>query len=165
MKYLFPVLLIAVFFACGNTPDDTPAPPAELGLETVPEDQPTEDLRETEDLNPDGDERALDDLIRVTAPVENAVISSPFVVRGDARGTWFFEGSFPVALYDADGKLLDESFGHSPESWMTPEFIPFESTVEWTAPTGTEAWLELALDNPAGDEGTDRAVRIPVVLR
>lgn len=160
MKYL-PLFAFLLCTACGNNPQNAPDA---LGPEAATEEQPIEELREIEDYNPDGDERALNDLILVEDLPAESAISSPFTVRGQARGTWFFEGSFHVVLTDEDGSLLAESFGHSPESWMTEEFIPFTVELEWDAPAGTKASLELMLDNPAGEEGMDRAVIIPVVL-
>ncbi len=46
------------------------------------------------------------DLIQTTAPRTNQVVSSPLVVEGRARGRWYFEASFPVFLFDANGKEL-----------------------------------------------------------
>ena len=45
-------------------------------------------------------------MIHVTTPLPNANISSPLVISGEARGNWFFEGSFPVLLTDWDGKVI-----------------------------------------------------------
>lgn len=165
MKYL-PLLALLFFVACANTDTaDAPAPPEALGLETAPEDQPTTDLREIEDYNPDGDERALDELIVVNDLPAEATISSPYTVAGKARGTWFFENSFPVTLTDENGNVLAETYGSSSENWMTADFIPFDAKLEFDAPAGTRAILELMLDNPGSpDEGLDRAVRIPVVI-
>lgn len=42
--------------------------------------------------------------IHVTAPVAQALVQSPLTVSGTARGTWYFEASFPVRLVDTDGK-------------------------------------------------------------
>ena len=47
-----------------------------------------------------------DNLIKVTEPTPNQVISSPLSISGQARGTWYFEASFPVVLEDANGKVL-----------------------------------------------------------
>lgn len=164
MKYLS--LLACLFLAaCGSPSGEAPAPPSALGLETVPADQEIVELREVEDYTPDDDERALEDLIVVSDLPAESLISSPFTVTGRARGTWFFEGSFPVILTDEDGNVLVETYASSPESWMTEEFIPFTSTLNFSAPAGTKAQLELMLDNPGSpEEGFDRSVIIPVVV-
>src|SRR4051812_32842409 len=44
------------------------------------------------------------DLIQVNAPKPNDLVKSPLTVTGKARGTWYFEASFPVRLEDANGK-------------------------------------------------------------
>lgn len=157
--------MFTLLFACGQNTTDAPAPPEALGLETVPEEQPVVELREIEDYNPDDDTRRLDDLIVVEDLPAESVISSPYTVTGRARGYWFFEGSFPVALTDENGNILAETYGRSAENWMTEDFIPFTVPLEFEAPAGTKATLELMLDNPAGpEEGFDRSVIIPVVL-
>lgn len=164
MKYLS-LLACLLLAACGSSSGEAPAPPSTLGLETVPADQKIVELREVEDYNPDNNERVLEDLIVVSDLPAESLISSPYTVTGRARGTWFFEGSFPVILTDEDGNVLVETYASSPESWMTEEFIPFTSTLNFTALSGTKAQLELMLDNPAGpEEGFDRSVIIPVVI-
>src|SRR5476651_630333 len=47
------------------------------------------------------------DLLHVTVPNEDLV--SPLTVTGEARGSWYFEGSFPVLLLDANGKELSHT--------------------------------------------------------
>src|SRR5690606_36522274 len=42
----------------------------------------------------------LEEFVRVELPDE---ITSPLTLRGEARGTWFFEGSFPVTLVTQAG--------------------------------------------------------------
>ncbi len=49
------------------------------------------------------------DLINVSAPLANAKVTSPLLVKGQARGTWFFEASFPVKLIDAKGVTLAQT--------------------------------------------------------
>lgn len=126
---------------------------------------PASPVGEVIDSNPDGDPRPLDDLIRVTTPMANDAVSSPLRIMGEARGTWFFEGDFPIALYTDSGEIFAEGFGHSSEEWMTEDFIPFTAELTFTAPAGTQAKLELMLNNPADDEGFDRSVIIPVTLK
>ena len=69
------------------------------------------------------------DLIRLDSPLPNEIIMSPLVVRGEARGNWFFEASFPLILTDWDGKIIAESFAQAKSDWMTADFVPFEGTL------------------------------------
>src|SRR5690606_7013544 len=42
------------------------------------------------------DDGGTRDLIRVSTPAAGGTVTSPIRVTGEARGTWYFEGSFPV---------------------------------------------------------------------
>lgn len=53
-----------------------------------------------------GNELEKTDLIRITTPRPNDTIKSLVTIEGEARGTWFFEASFPIKLYDANNNLL-----------------------------------------------------------
>src|SRR3989338_3548154 len=53
-------------------------------------------------------ETAIEDVI-VTAPLAQAEIGDGFKVEGKAKGNWFFEGSFPIKLLDADGTVLTQT--------------------------------------------------------
>ena len=72
-------------------------------------------------------------MIRVTTPTPNSVVRSPLVVTGVARGNWYFEASFPIRLYDANGREIAVAIAQaqgdpaSPDggNWMTTEFLPF----------------------------------------
>ncbi len=91
------------------------------------------------------------------------------VVTGEARGYWYFEGDFPIILEDENGNLIAESFAtakldlNDPEStWMTEDFVPFEGTLEFSAPNGEIGILVLKRDNPTGLPEHDDELRIPV---
>lgn len=59
--------------------------------------------------------------IIVDSPAPNAVISSPLTVTGTARGTWYFEASFPVRLLDDLGNELAVAPAQAQGDWMTNE--------------------------------------------
>ena len=60
---------------------------------------------------------ATDDLIHLTAPHPNELVTSPLTISGQARGTWYFEGSFPVILIGTNGDTLAIRPGPGPASW------------------------------------------------
>ncbi|KKQ71457.1 MAG: hypothetical protein UT33_C0009G0048 [Candidatus Peregrinibacteria bacterium GW2011_GWC2_39_14] len=110
------------------------------------------------------------DLIRVTEPTPNSVIKSSFNIKGQARGTWFFEASFPIKLVDANGKQIGVAIAKATSDWMTESFVPFEAQMEFTVPklaegsapqvaTGT---LIFQKDNPSGLAEYDDELRVPV---
>lgn len=102
-----------------------------------------------------------DPRIRVEMPQANTKIASPLVVRGTARGTWYFEASFPVKLLDEKGNVIAQVPAQAEGEWMTENFVPFEATLTFTATSG-KGTLVLERDNPSGLPQNDAQVRIPV---
>lgn len=110
-----------------------------------------------------GEERApASDAIRVSAPVADAVLSSPFVITGEARGTWYFEATFPVTLLDADGKPVISTFAQAQGEWMTEQYVPFRTELTFTAPATATGTLVLEKANPSGLPEHAGEVRVPV---
>ena len=97
-----------------------------------------------------------DDMVVLYEPLPESIISSPLKVRGKARGTWFFEASFPVTLTDWDGRIIAQVPAQATEDWMTSEFVEFEATLTFVTPAGPGAdqpnrgFLILQKDNPSG---------------
>lgn len=106
------------------------------------------------------------DLIQVENPKSNQIIQSPFTVTGQARGNWYFEASFPVRLVDLSGNVIVQTFAQAQGDWMTIEFVPFASTLNFQIATATQqAILILHNDNPSGLPENDKEIKIPVVLQ
>jgi len=103
-----------------------------------------------------------DDKIRVTSPSSEAVVSSPLTVSGEARGTWYFEASFPVKLFDADGNQLAVVPAQAQGDWMTEDYVPFSAVLTFDAPATATGTLVFQKDNPSGLPENDDEVRIPV---
>lgn len=106
----------------------------------------------------------VEPMITVSAPSSNATIVSPLTVTGSARGTWYFEASFPIELWDASGNMLVQTHGQAQGEWMTENFVPFTSTLTWATTTATSGTLILRRDNPSGLPEHDRSVSIPVLF-
>ena|SRR3989344_2574168 len=90
------------------------------------------------------------DLICVSAPRPNQTISSPLVLEGEARGTWFFEASFPARLFDDDGNEIAVAIVQAQGEWMTEDFVPFLATLEFETPDTEQGMLVFEKDNPSG---------------
>src|SRR5688572_33316096 len=56
-------------------------------------------------------------------PDPDSIVSSPLRVAGKARGTWFFEGSFPLELQTKSGQSLATGIAQSSGEWMTEDFV------------------------------------------
>lgn len=111
------------------------------------------------------DDGGTRDLIRVSTPAAGGTVTSPIRVTGEARGTWYFEGSFPVRLLDAGGRELAVVPARALGEWMTEEFVPFEAVLEFDPPApGTRGTLVLEKDNPSGLPEHAGEVRLPVMF-
>ena len=104
----------------------------------------------------------MSDLIQVDEPTPNQSVKSPLIVTGKARGSWYFEASFPVQIYDADGTQLAAIPAQAQGDWMTEDFVPFKATVEFKKPITATGTLVLKKDNPSGLPEHDAELRIPI---
>jgi len=112
-----------------------------------------------------GNELSQIDNIVVESPRPNTVVISPLTVEGKARGTWFFEGSFPITLLDWNGFVIAQGVATAKGDWMTEEFVPFTSTLEFDGVEGVErASIMLQKDNPSGLPEQDDLLEIPVLF-
>lgn len=105
------------------------------------------------------------DFIRIEYPRPNQVITSPLVIKGEARGSWFSEASFPIFLTRWDGKILAQGIATAKSDWMTTEFVPYEATLTFVADVdihNKRGSLILRKDNPSGLPEHDNALEIPV---
>lgn len=102
------------------------------------------------------------DLIMVNSPLTNATISSPVTVSGEARGGWYFEGSFPVRVYDANGKELGVVPAQAKGEWTTSEYVPFEGSLSFQTPTTETGTIVFQKDNPSGLPEHDDSLTIPI---
>ena len=102
-------------------------------------------------------------VLRVTSPMQDSVITSPFTITGEAPGTWYFEASFPIVIVDWDGLIIAQGHAEAQADWMTEAFVPFVGTVEFVKPAyGENGMLILQRDNPSGLPQNDDAVEIPI---
>lgn len=113
----------------------------------------------TEDI---GNEIEKADLIKIASPRPNDTIASPVTITGQARGTWFFEGEFPVFIYDILNQLIGQGSATAQGEWMTEEFVAFEATLEFTKPTNGPGTLYLNKHNASDNADLDDALIIPV---
>lgn len=111
------------------------------------------------------------DLIEITNPVANAVISSPLIVTGQARGPWFFEGSFPVLITNSDQAItIASGYATAETDSMTEDFVPFKAKLDFDIQSYMEggydiskgAIIVLKKDNPSGLPEYDDEVQIPI---
>lgn len=101
--------------------------------------------------------------VTVFFPLPETTLPRVFTVTGEARGTWYFEASFPVQVRDADSALVGQGIAEAKSDWMTTEFVPFTAEVTVENFSGP-AMLVLLKDNPSGLPENADAVEFPIVI-
>jgi hypothetical protein len=105
-------------------------------------------------------------LILVESPTSGSKIESPLAVIGWARGSWFFEGDFPMLLVDDNGNELGHGFCTAQGPWMTQDFVAFKGTLSFSTPAvATRGFLLLQKDNPTGKREQDNVLKIPLAVQ
>jgi len=112
-----------------------------------------------------GNELEKINLVRLSNPRPNQKVSSPLFIKGEARGRWYFEATFPVVLTNWDGLIIAKGFATAEDEWMTENFVPFIATLEFKKPDYKEnGYLILQKNNPSGLPEFDEALEIPLLF-
>jgi hypothetical protein len=103
--------------------------------------------------------------VRVASPRPNTSVERTFTVRGEARGTWFFEASFPIDVRDPDGRVIGQGYVTAEGEWMTEDFVGFTGEITVEEGYAGPALLVLHKHNASGlPEFTD-SVQFPIVIK
>lgn len=131
-------------------------------LESYPPQCRTEDGQSfTQDI---GNELEMTEMIVIENPRPNQEISSPLTIKGRARGTYFFEATFPLRLVDENGNQIAEGYVEADGEWMTEDFVPFVGELEFET-DATEGTLYLKQANPSDLPENDASLEVPVVFK
>ncbi|MCF7844572.1 MAG: GerMN domain-containing protein [Kiritimatiellales bacterium] len=109
-----------------------------------------------------GNELEKDDLIRIIFPRPNQTINTTVKIRGEARGTWFFEANFPIVLEDDQGNVLAQHYATAQGDWMTENFVAFDAEFEVDFGEATKGNLILKKSNPSDLKENDDSLIVPV---
>ncbi len=84
---------------------------------------------------------------------------------GRARGTMFFEASFPVVVTDDIGTIVAQGIATANGDWMTEDFVPFTAVLtKIDDPTTPEGKVTFSKDNPSGLPEHDWSVSFDVTF-
>ena len=115
-----------------------------------------------------GNEVEKNNLIQIEFPRPNDLVQSPLLIKGRARGYWFFEASFGVELRDEENNIISSGFAEAvlseDETWMTEDFINFESELVFSEPITNKGTLVLKKDNPSGLPENDDSLVVPIIF-
>lgn len=99
--------------------------------------------------------------IKITSVHNGDTITSPLMLEGKARGTWFFEGDAPLILIDENDNILAESYITATGDWMTEDFVLFTGIITFERKEG-KGTLIFKKDNPTGIPKYDESVEIKI---
>jgi len=159
------IIIVAVFLRLDNLAKNFAKPIEQIPvvLETENQEKLENELIKEENLNQEeviipppfiednpenGDIKSEREVILIK-PTEGEIITSPLIIEGEARGSWFFEASLPIKLYTEDGELLVAHYGEAQSDWMTTDFVSFKSTLVFET-EAERGYLVIAKDNPSG---------------
>jgi hypothetical protein len=109
---------------------------------------------------------AQPEALQVSEPLPYQSAASPLTIKGQARGTWFFEASFPVVLKDARGKIIAQGTAQTKANWMTENFVPFVISLAFVnQPNKSVGSLILKKGNPSGLLQNDVSYELPVIFK
>ncbi|OGF31478.1 hypothetical protein A2533_01390 [Candidatus Falkowbacteria bacterium RIFOXYD2_FULL_35_9] len=128
--------------------DSTQDSTSDQDVETT--DQPS-DVDTDTPVNSDQPNNTNDQIVVLT-PIVGATVSNPINFSGRARGTFFFEGSFPVSLRKPNGEVVASSFATAQGEWMTTEFVNFTGQLEFNYADIDDGRMNLVFtkDDPSG---------------
>ncbi len=106
----------------------------------------------------------IEELKNIQISHQENKIKSPVTITGQARGTWYFEASFPVKVLDANNQELGVSPAQAQGDWMTEEFVPFSVTINFSNPSTPTGFLMFEKDNPSGLTEHDKSYKLPIVF-
>lgn len=103
--------------------------------------------------------------IVVESPKKNSRVQSPLMIRGKAKGNWFFEASFPILLKNKFGDIIVSGIARAEGDWMTEQYVPFSSELVFSQQEkGSAGTLILKKDNPSGLPEYDDSISIPIAF-
>jgi len=103
--------------------------------------------------------------IVLSYPQKDQEVTNPIRIRGMARGTWFFEASFPIQLIDSAGKVIAQGHAQAEDDWMTTNYVNFSAEISYPATSTGSALLVLSKDNPSDNPEFDAHIFVPVILK
>lgn len=110
--------------------------------------------------------KGKENLIRVEEPLPLAIVKNGFFIKGQAKGNWYFEASFPVRLVDEKGNAVVSSHLEAIGEWMSEDFVAFEKELFFESePQSKYGLLILEKDNPSGLAEHGDQIEIPIRFR
>jgi hypothetical protein len=100
--------------------------------------------------------------LEVTSLKKDDLIKSPLIIKGKAKGIWFFEGEFPIKLMDGKGNFFASGNAIAQGEWMTENWVNFEATIKFQKPATAGGFLYFSKNDPSGLPQNSYSVSLPI---
>lgn len=101
-------------------------------------------------------------LIIIESPKPYEKIESPLLIKGKARGQFFFEATFPIKIVDENGNVLQKDYIETIEEWMTENFVSFEKSIKLDFGNIKRGFIIFEKANPSDLKENQFEISIPV---
>ncbi len=118
-------------------------------------------ISDTKQISKESYQNSDSSQISVDGLKAGSTVKIPLRVTGKAKGSWYFEGSFPVYVRDNKGEDVGYGIAEAQGSWMTETPVPFVVDIFFTKSARTGS-IVFHNDNPSGEESRDKSFTIPV---
>lgn len=147
-----------LFSACQSSPAEVSPSP-----NTTPASEPSSQTSENQvPQTPNSHTPSPYSDVTIESPDLSKPLQSPVTIKGKIDGSFFFEGTFPVAL-QTEGKILAETTAQADDEW-TKDVVPFHVTLTFEKPKTSTGTLILLNDNPSGLPENDKVREFPVIF-
>lgn len=89
-------------------------------------------------------------VIKLDNLLSASLVKSPLTINGQAPGSWFFEATFPVRIFDSNNRELGATTAKAQADWMTDKPVAFTASLSFKRPATKTGYIVFANDNPSG---------------
>jgi len=104
------------------------------------------------------------DVIIIDSPKPYQKIQNPIYIKGKAKGSFFFEGSFPVRIEDENGNIVITDHIETNENWMTENFVFFEKHLDISNVNIKRGFIIFEKANPSGLPENKLEIKVPIYI-
>ena len=88
-----------------------------------------------------------------------------YEMKGQAPGSWYFEGSFPVRVLNIQGEVVSSLVASTSDDWMTENSVPFSVVIDFPLEQESAFVLQFEKSNPSGLEENSDIAKIAISIK
>lgn len=88
-----------------------------------------------------------------------------YEVKGEAPGSWFFEGSFPVRVLNIQGEVVSTFVATTYDDWMNETTVPFSVIIDFPLEQEGAYVLQFEKSNPSGLDDNSDIAKIAISIK